>query len=264
MPDPQSLFFCLGGHDLEMRTIAELVGTSLGREHVIDRGFGWGARAAGYAADMAAILAKGGTPVLVELDTAGAELPGGAIVVDHHGMAAGADCPSSLEQVFLLLGLPRECWTRELALVAANDVGHVAALRAMGADEDEIRRIRAADRAAQGVSAAQERQAEEALARAETVCGGRVLLVRLPHERTAPVMDLLALVGDAPGTVVIVSPSEINVFGPGAVVAALNSAVPGGWSGGALPERGFWGCHGRDREGEVLSVVSRLDLHMTR
>ena len=72
--------------------------------------------------------------------------------INHHGPVAGADAPTALHQVFDLLGLPPEGWTRRMELVAANDRGHVAAMRHIGAGLEEIREIRAADRAAQGIT----------------------------------------------------------------------------------------------------------------
>ena len=49
--------------------------------------------------------------------------------VDHHGAAAGQDRPTAIEQVFALLDFPAELWTNDLALVAANDRGHIEGLR---------------------------------------------------------------------------------------------------------------------------------------
>ncbi len=43
---------------------------------------------------------------------------GRVLVVDHHGPLAGKDRPTALEQVFHLLGRPREEWSRWHDLVA--------------------------------------------------------------------------------------------------------------------------------------------------
>lgn len=241
MPKPQSLFFFLGGRDLEMRTIAELVTAHLGPEHVIDRGLGWGAGLSDHADGLAG-LAEGAVPVLVEL-ALDQPIPQAAIIVDHHGDAAGH--PTALEQVFALLGLASSAWTRHLALVAANDRGHVRAMRAMGARPEEILSIRAADRAAQGILAEEDRAGAAALAAAETVLGGRLCVVRLPHGRTATVMDPIAAATPEGQIrdVLIICPAEVDFYGRGAAIRALDSAFPGGWSGGDLPHAGFWG-HG--------------------
>lgn len=240
-----ALLFLLGGHDLEMLEIKRLVVATLGPKAVVDKGLPWhAARASAYAVEIAAALAEGVRPVLVELAP---DLPAAAlehcVIVDHHGVLAGADRPTSLEQVFRLLGLPRTAWTRWLALVAANDRGWIPELEAMGASKAEIEAIRAEDRAAQGVTAAEEAAAERALASRETRLGGSLTLVHLPHARTSPVFDRLALEADPaePPDTLVVSPTGLDFSGGGKRVLALASAYPDGWSGGALPERGFWG-----------------------
>lgn len=234
--------FFLGGRDLEMTAIRDLVSATLGAEAVVDKGLGWGAAASSYGEETAAAAASGVTPVLVELaiDTAP---PLGTHTIDHHGPAAGRDAPTSLEQVFALLGLPPEQWTRRLALIAANDRGHVREMRRLGATPAEIAEIRRADRAVQGIGADDEQAGEQALQAREALLDGALTLIRLPHVRTAVVTDRLALewTDDAVHDLLVLSPDEVNFFGHGAVVAALDRAFPGGWSGGALPDAGFWG-----------------------
>ncbi len=61
---------------------------------------------------------------------------------------ASYDKPTSLQQIFALLGLSAERWTRWFALVAANDRGHIAEMVGLGATPEEIAQVRAADRAA--------------------------------------------------------------------------------------------------------------------
>ena len=162
--------------------------------------------------------------------------------VDHHGARAGG--PSSLRQVFDVLRLPADRWTRNFQLVEANDVGHVAAMRAMGASNEEIAAIRTADRRAQGITAQEEAAGATALARSRERCGGRLLVVNLPHERTATVTDPLALASSqADENILVRTPNGLHFFGDGAAIAALDAAYPGGWRGGELPRRGFWGQH---------------------
>jgi hypothetical protein len=254
----RDLLVLLGGRDLEMEEIGRLVRGELGEAAVVDKGLPWHAAAASaYREEIAAALAAGRTPVLVELvPDLPAALLGRCLEVDHHGARAGADRSTSLEQVWALLGLPAARWTRRLALVAANDRGWIPELRAAGATAEEIALIRAQDRAAQGVSAAEEAAAGPAIAAAERPLAD-LLLVRLPHERVSVVTDRLALAaaGDPPD-VLVVAPRELAFSGRGARVLRLAQAFPGGWWGGALPERGFWG-HARPgvEEREVLDVL---------
>lgn len=251
--DPASYRFFLGGADLEMATIRTLVLHTLGPAAVVDKGLGWGARVSDYAIELAALPA-GTVPVVVEL-ILDRPLPPTAVVIDHHGERAGADAPTALEQVFALLGLLPSAWTRALALVAAHDRGHVPALEALGASPAEIAAIRAADRAAQGITAAEEETGAKAAAAARTMLGGRLAVVCLPHTRTAIVTDRLA--GDS-RDLLILSPGEVNFFGSGAAVRALDAAFPGGWRGGALPKTGFWGhAAPLPAEADLLDVLTR-------
>jgi hypothetical protein len=241
-----------------MVEIARLVRSVLGEGRLFDKRLAWGARICAYAREIADATARGLTPVLVEL-TGDDDVPPGAIEVDHHGARAGEPC--SLAQVFSLLRLPASRWTREHALVAANDVGHLAGLRAMRASEDEIRRIRAEDRAAQGVTP-QEEAAGAAAADAVEQAAPGVLLARLPHERTATVVDPLALAGRLGGgaTLLVKTPRGLHAFGSGEAVAALREALPGGFFGGDLPAGGFWGLPEppADALERALSALAKL------
>ena len=238
-----ALVFFLGGRDLEMVEIGRLVRAELGEEAVADKALSWSeARASVYGPEIRAALAHGRKPVLVELKT---DLPHAVIgqchIVDHHGERAGATAPTAIEQVFALLGLSAERWTRRLALVAANDRGWIPEMRAIGATTEEIEAIRMEDRAAQGVTAEQEASAPRAIAKAER--RGDLLVVRLDHSRAGAVLDRLALDAgnEVPSDTLVIGADELNFSGHGGRVLALVAAFPDGWYGGALPGRGYWG-----------------------
>lgn len=254
MPAHTPFSFFLGGADLEMREIGRLIRAHAPDAPLHDKGLAWGAKASDYAEEIAATLAQGRSPVLVEL-ALDIPLPADAVIVDHHGAAAGADRPTSLHQIFALLNLPPAAWTRRLELVAANDRGHIREMRSLGATREEIAQIRADDRASQGVTPAMEAAGEAAVAALETILDGRARLARLPHARCSVVTDRLDL--DDPRPLIVLSPGEVNVYAPGPVIAALDRAFPGGWSGGALPAYGFWG-HGAPvpPESALSAVVS--------
>lgn len=237
-----SFRFFLGGRDLEMETIAALLA-----EHApgraVDRRLAWGARASAYRDEIAATLAAGETPILIELED---DMPietdrTGLVFVDHHGARAGEERPTSLEQVFDLLNLDRDRhWSRWHDLVAANDRGHVRALRALGADAAEIRRVRDADRRAQGVTSAEEVEAERAIAAREA--RGRLTIVTAESTTSSAIGDFMEPEYGGPGgeNLLVLLPESASFFGDGAVVQAL-AAKSGSWSGGDLPRRGFWG-----------------------
>jgi hypothetical protein len=252
--------YFLGGADLEMRTIRDLL-LRHAPGQVVDAGLGWGARASDYRAQIEAALARGERPVLVELawdlpDALRAQVD----LIDHHGARAGVSAPSALRQVFDLLGLPEDAWTAEFALIEANDRGHIAAMRRLGAAPDEIRRIRAADRAAQGVAPADEARAVEAIEARQQHLGGALTVVALPHARTSTVTDRLDAELGGPGfrNLLVLSPAETNFYGDGAWIAALDAAFPGGWRGGELPLRGYWGITSALALDHVLAVVRPL------
>lgn len=252
---PDHLAFFLGGHDLEMETIAALV-RGAGRP-LYDKNLAWNtATTSAYQNEIATTLAADMTPVLVELkDDIG--LPQDRIrLVDHHGERAGADAPTSLRQVFALLQLPAGNWTRWYELVAANDRGHIDEMAALGAAIEEMREIRSADRRAQGVASDDEAAAAIAVMGAETLRlnDDQLTVVRLSHGKTSTVADRMHSKLGGPGfqNLLVLSPGEVNFFGGGKWVRALDKHFPRGWVGGALPRSGFWGS-GQVRGEEVLA-----------
>jgi hypothetical protein len=239
-------FICfLGGHDLEMLTIRELL-----EKHApgrfFDKNLSWGAKASEYREEITACINRGNVPVLIELENDLGLDPAQIKIVDHHGALAGEDRPTPLHRIFYdYLHLPSKEWTRRLELVAANDRGYIPELIKVGATKEELIEIRKTDRAAQGITEEQERAGEKALSSAEVVCDGLLTVVRLPHARTAVVTDRLQLElgGHGYKNLLVLCPHEVDFFGQGDLVLSLDKAFPGGWRGGALPERGFWG-HG--------------------
>ena len=257
-----NLVFFLGGHDLEMQTIGELLRRHVTASRIHDKNLSWGARASAYQAEIHAAFDAKMTPVLIELmDDLELDAARIIVVVDHHGARAGQDAPTSLEQIFALLELPSAEWTRWFELVAANDKGHVAEMLERGASLKEIIEVRRADRAAQGITSEEEAAAEEAVKRAEVFAAGRLTVVRLAHSRAAAVTDRLerALGGAGYENLLVVSPGQVNFFGAGEHVRALDAHFPGGWYGGALPVRGFWGFSADDVPDVKSFLLAQLD-----
>ena len=260
--DPANYQFFLGGHDLEMITIRKLI-ENHSNAIVHDKRLRWGARACDYRQEINAALATGATPVLIELEQ-DMKLPKDKVcIVDHHRDAAGHDKPTCLEQVFALLDLPRHLWTRHLALVAANDRGYIPAMRhELTATPEEIRSIRQQDRQAQGITADEERAAITAIEKIEYCCHGKLAIARLPHNRTAALVDRLQPEAGGPGidNILVISPGEVNFYGTGAAVAALVKEYPSGWYGGDLPTRGFWGMAGEELPANSLVLFLKNSL----
>lgn len=251
-----SIYF-LGGHDLEMFEIARVL-----REHCVsfaDRGLDWEhAVFPAYEAEIRAAIRDGKRPVLVELREIPADVVSLVDVIDHHGPESGY-LPTSLEQVFAHLGI--KAMTREQALIAANDKGYIEGMLSIGATAEEIERIRRGDRKAQRITAEQEAAAETAIA-ARTFPAPGLVLVELPHNKTATVTDRLSRFAGGAGydNLLVECSGEIEFFGDGALIGELQTKF-GGFCGGDLPRRGYWGLGGSSvdlREGVRQFIVQRL------
>ncbi len=257
---PTHYHFFLGGHDLEMVTIRELVARHTPCV-IHDRLLRWGAKASDYHAEIAAALEVGAVPVLIELKL-DLPLPTDRIrIIDHHGPQAGHDRPTSLEQVFALLNLPDTLWDRHLQLVAANDRGHIPAMLELDASRQEIESIRQLDRRAQGITKAEEQAAEAAMKQLDYLLNNRLIVARLPHNKTAALVDRLQLRqgGAGGGNILVFSPHEVNFFGDGEAVHALDSEFPGGWYGGDLPAKGFWGLSSENpQEQAMIGLLKKI------
>ena len=180
--DKNNLHFFLGGADLEMATIKSL----LEKENASysDAGLAWGASTSKYGDEIEKVAKEGKTPVIIELNI-DSRLPENTINVDHHN--ENASKPASILQVCELLDIKP---TREMQLVAANDSGYIPAMLAMGATKEEVNAIRYKDRASQGITPEQEKQAEEAILGARKVCGVTVITmakcIKFPNNRIRP------------------------------------------------------------------------------
>jgi hypothetical protein len=187
--------------------------------------------------------------------------------IDHHGDLSHLS-PAILQVLALVereTGFTVSSETRRWAeLVGANDAGYIPAMLAIGATSEEIARVRQADRSAQGITPAMEREAERAIAEADdavaTAQRGELVVVRMAHSKTNTVADrlfehwstgrenLLVLSGDG----------EANFFGDGALCAALKERFTG-WAGGAglgkQGSNGYWG--GYPPHEEVLVFIRK-------
>lgn len=243
-PGSQDLTFFLGGQDLEMDTIRELL-FSMPDARVHDQRLAWGASMSDYKGLIERELRAGHTLVPIELrDDIG--LPTDqTIPIDHHGNRAGDHLATSLQQIFELLGLPRSRWTRWYELVAANDRGGIPGLRRAGATVEEVREVRDRERAILGITRKEEDAARAAIASAEWRRDGSLAVVRLPHAHAAAAADFLEpeYGGRGATNLLVISPGEVNFFGEGRAVRALAERFPEGWWGGDLPALGFWGGH---------------------
>ena len=144
--------FLLGGHDLEMLTIKQLLD---GRDGcvVMDKNLRWDNAHLSAYQDSMALYSDGdiyGVELLEDIP-----VPANYHRIDHHNDYAYK--PSALEQVAEIMGV---ALNRYQQLVAANDKGYIPAMQAQSATDEEIADIRRRDREAHGVSETDEQMAE--------------------------------------------------------------------------------------------------------
>jgi hypothetical protein len=241
------------GEAVEIRHLLQDAG-----EQVLVTGQPWGATWKGLEAEVVVKLGRfrqenaDGTIYGVELGGAPPEGCGIAPVVnvDHHKYASDdrSHPLSSLEQVAVLLG---RLLSRYQRFVAANDVRYIPGMEALGLElgmsatetKGMIEVVRAADRAAQGVTPDDESQAVRDLATAEWSDGshGRRVVVAYSTPSTTAHADRLYLSppdGVRPAEQLYKGPKWIY-FGPKHnKLHALG--LPRSWAGGA-PESGYFG-----------------------
>lgn len=184
--DYSNCLFLLGGHDLEMNTIRDLL--SANQVPYADKNLRWNnAKLSEYVDEIQEFLAKhpAGQIFGIELTN---DLPfplPSYQPIDHHNEFS--DRPSALEQVLRLLNLPME---HRHKLIAANDSHYITGMQAIGATPEDIAAIRWEDRKAQGVSEEDERLAELAIAQ-NLKCYGSLLMVQAYSSSFSPICDRL-------------------------------------------------------------------------
>lgn len=149
--------FLLGGHDLEMVTIRDLL---LRSGHTFfDKALQWNnAYIDQYADDIKDFANREDIAIYaIELQYKNIPAISNLTIIDHHNDLS--HLPSALEQVAELLGVQPD---KRTSLIAANDKGYIPAMEKLGASKEEINEIRTADRKAQGVTAEDEQLAKQA------------------------------------------------------------------------------------------------------
>ena len=179
--DPHRVFL-LGGYDLEMLTIKQMLE---GKNDciILDKNLQWdNARVSAYKDALYRFVGYDIYGIELQEDIS---LPLNYHRIDHHNDLA--DKPSSLEQVAEILG---EVLSFYQQLVAANDRGYIPAMLALGASQEEIDDVRRKDREAQGVTEEDETLAEKAIAENLYIYKG-VTVVKAFTSRFSPICDRL-------------------------------------------------------------------------
>lgn len=175
--------FLLGGHDLEMVEIKNLLVQN--KQDYLDKNLSWGAaKWSDYSTEFKKPANKGKIFVGIELSDK-QDMPENGIDIDHHNF--NSDKASSIEQISRLLNVELNHWQQ---LVAANDRGYIHGLEQMCATKEEIKKIREADKQAQGVTAEDEAKALESVKNHKEETDGFVIIKSLT-DKFSPITDLM-------------------------------------------------------------------------
>ena len=159
------MLFLLGGYDLEMQTIKELLEKN--KAKYIDKKLSWGAKLSDYKDE----LNFYGTIYGVELQE-DITPPKNYKSIDHHN--ENSHKPSSLEQVGKILNIELN---RHQQLVSANDANHIKGMQKLCATKEEIQTIRELDRKAQGVTDEDEELAKDSIKKSNS----NIIYSKTPH-----------------------------------------------------------------------------------
>lgn len=244
--------FLLGGHDLEMLTIREIL-SSQGYDF-IDKHLTWSnSKLSCYQGEMARFWkdVPDGIVCGIELENDLAIAAENYLPIDHHNELANRQ--SALEQVLELLDLPL---TRTYRLIAANDRRYIPGMVEAGATDEEVREIRFADRRAQGVTDEDERLAEQSVAD-HLERRGNLLVVRALGRRFSPICDRLYPYG----SLLVYNAAEWTFYGRGAaaVKELLADEIRKGrvYSGGG--KDGYvGGKSGQFTESEIENTIEKI------
>jgi hypothetical protein len=171
-----SLFF-LGGHDLEMLEIKNILleeGYS-----VVDNNLQWGAKLSDYVS----LYSEEKYNVCIELSE-DMTPPLNYIKIDHHNELSVQK--SSIEQIAELIGISLN---RYQILVSANDKGYIPAMKELEASDEEIQSIRKKDRQIQGTTESEEIQAEENIK--DRIIENNLTIVKTDLKHFSPIADQL-------------------------------------------------------------------------
>ncbi len=167
----------MGGHDLEMLTIKEILTQE--KIRFIDKDLQWGAKLSNYQEELEQFSNYSIYGIELEEDISP---PQNYYRIDHHNDFS--DREASIVQVLKLLGKEP---TREQELIAHNDEGHIKAMECFGATKEEIIDIRKRDRATQGVTVQDEAKALEEIKNIKEEDGLYILKTTL--DKFSPIVD---------------------------------------------------------------------------
>ena len=178
--------FLLGGHDLEMQTIRDILDSQ--NYKYIDNNLSWNdAKLSKYENQLKDFIIKEPCGIVfgIELENDIAIKSHHYQAIDHHNEFENQPC--ALEQILSLLQLSTN---RKYQLIAANDKYYIPGMLNLGATMEEINAIRLADRQAQGITEQDEQMAEEAISK-QLIQIGNLTIIHAYNSHFSPICDRL-------------------------------------------------------------------------
>ncbi|MBF0234808.1 MAG: hypothetical protein HQK65_17485 [Desulfamplus sp.] len=250
------LVFFLGGYDAEMLTIREMLIKN--NETIFDKKLSWNnAKLSAYKDEIKALSEKQ-IPVFIELEL-DYSYPEYAKIIDHHNEKAGRDKETSIEQVGKLLGINLD---RYQQLISANDKGHINGMRMVCATDEEIQKIRAFDRKAQGVTQEDEKLAIKSIDENLEIINTQSVIINSLSEKTSPIVDILY---EKYCHIFIYTPAgTLTYSGTGEIIQKFENFCNklnekdknlNYWKGGDLPKRGYFGADKPISRDIIIDIV---------
>ena len=247
--DTQKMVFLLGGHDLEMNTIKEILMAN-GFPYY-DKSLTWNdARLSAYSEELEKHPDSCIYGIELQPDMA---VPSNYHSIDHHGDNTGMY--SSLEILAELIGYNL---SDKEKLIAANDQGYIPAMEQLGASKKQIREIRKLDRRAQGITKKDEELAQIAMQEADTSYPG-IVFAKSTTGKFAALEDLL-FDHYRYHSHVIYSDDELCVYGDISKAFTVNYKDASIYYGGTLRKfAGFpAGTVNSESIGRILKVIKSV------
>ncbi len=242
-------FFLLGGHDLEMKTISELLDKKglLYADHELT----WSNAYAGSYKSELEQYGDSDSWVIYGIELMeDIELPSNYVAIDHHGVKS--DGPSALEQV---TGMLDESMTRYQQLVALNDRLYIPGMMEYGATKEEIQDIRYRDREAQGVSEEDEQKAVLSIQNKEIY--GELIVVHSLTSSFSPICDRLYPYDK----LLVYTDEEFTYYGKGTDMLQKKfrqDILDGRVYYGGGPNGYLGGCKGAFTQDEIKEIVNQI------
>lgn len=193
--------FLIGGYDLEMLEIKKIL-LEKGIDF-LDKKLSWGAKWTDYSEYFELTKYKDKTFVGIELGDK-EYMPDDAIDIEHHNF--DSDKPSSIEQIASLLNIKLNRWQN---LVAANDKAYIQGLESLCATKEEIKKIRTADKKAQGVTPEYEEKAKKAVEKS-LKWHNNIAVIKTDIDKFSPITDLMYGKSDK---LIIYNDATLNYYG---------------------------------------------------